>query len=152
MRPPARPPTLPPPPPPTPPFTQLLANLARERDLRADPEAALHGAMQATNVQLHRSPVDDSLSGTTACVGLLHGATLLVANVGDSRAVLGERGAGAALLARDLSSDQTPFRWVGGWVDGRAGGGAGGWGGATAACASAARLSAQWHALPHPPK
>ena len=54
------------------------------------------------------------MSGTTAITVLLRGRSLLVANVGDSRAVLGERRAdGSGYLAKDLSIDQTPYRFVG---------------------------------------
>ncbi len=41
------------------------------------------------------------------------GRSLLVANVGDSRAVMAERsGGGDKMMARDLSLDQTPYRCV----------------------------------------
>ena len=50
-----------------------------------------------------------SLSGSTACTALKRGRQLLVANVGDSRAVLGtlEPG-GTKWVARDLSNDHKP--------------------------------------------
>ncbi len=73
------------------------------------PEAALRGAPVLTNSQLHKSPIDDSLSGTTAITALVRGTMLYVANVGDSRAVLGEM-RGNALIAIPMSQDQTPFR------------------------------------------
>jgi len=105
--------------------------LASEPTLASDPDKALHSALVAVNAQLHASPIDDSLSGTTACCAVLQGRTLYIANVGDSRAVVAERpadgskpvasegsdgagssGSGSAteLVARDLSQDQTPFR------------------------------------------
>lgn len=111
---------------------QLPSALASEPTLASDPDKALHSALVAVNSQLHASPIDDSLSGTTACCAVLQGRTLYIANVGDSRAVVAERpaggskaaasegtdgaaaseGSGAApeLVARDLSQDQTPFR------------------------------------------
>ncbi len=52
------------------------------------------------------------MSGTTSISVLIRGRTLVVANVGDSRAVLAER-VGGRILAQDLSIDQTPYRWVG---------------------------------------
>jgi serine/threonine protein phosphatase PrpC len=70
----------------------------------------------ATNRQMHRQKrrqgskaFDDSLSGTT-CIGVLvKGREIIVANVGDSRAVVAQQ-KGDRLLAYALSVDQTPFR------------------------------------------
>eukprot|EP00887_Chlorella_sp_A99_P007620 scaffold20.g7620.t1 len=80
--------------------------LAKDKSLAAAPEAALRAAMLATNTQLHRALIDDSLSGTTACALLLAGRTAHVANVGDSRAVLAQRQPGGRLLARDLEDER----------------------------------------------
>ena len=101
--------------------------LAGDAGLRSDPQAALHRAALATNNQLHRAPIDDTLSGTTACMALLQDNMLYVANVGDSRAVLAQRKPVQTsesepdspesapenisnLLAVELTTDQTPFR------------------------------------------
>lgn len=109
------------------PLLQLPTVLAGEATLASDPNKALHSALVDVNTQLHAAPIDDSLSGTTACCALLQGRTLYIANVGDSRAVIAERlaagstpaseAAGSSssssateLVARDLSQDQTPFR------------------------------------------
>jgi serine/threonine protein phosphatase PrpC len=60
-----------------------------------------------------RSDFDDSMSGTTAITVLIRGRSLLVANVGDSRAVLAEKRQGEpGYIARDLSIDQTPYRYA----------------------------------------
>lgn len=60
-----------------------------------------------------RADFDDSMSGTTAITVLIRGRSILVANVGDSRAVLAEKRAdGTGYLAKDLSIDQTPYRYV----------------------------------------
>ena len=72
-------------------------------------ERAIHKAFVDTNVQLHRSTVEDSMSGTTGISVLVDGKRLYVGNVGDSRATLAER-QGRNLIAIDLSHDQTPFR------------------------------------------
>lgn len=61
---------------------------------------------------MHASSVDDSMSGTTAVTCLLRGRTAYVANVGDSRAVMAQRGPGESLVPFPLSKDQTPFRQV----------------------------------------
>lgn len=56
--------------------------------------------------------MDDSLSGTTAVALYLEGRDMWVANVGDSRAIVVQEHEGS-LVARPLSSDQTPYRKVG---------------------------------------
>lgn len=55
--------------------------------------------------------MDDSLSGTTAVAVYLEGRDMWVANVGDSRAIIVQQHEGK-LVARPLSSDQTPYRKV----------------------------------------
>jgi hypothetical protein len=51
---------------------QLEEHLALDpAGLAADPSTALHAAMLAANEELHASDIDDSLSGTTACVALI---------------------------------------------------------------------------------
>ncbi|KAG2485550.1 hypothetical protein HYH03_015717 [Edaphochlamys debaryana] len=84
-------------------------NLLNNTHFAVSPEIAYHQAMVLSNNQLHRSEVDDTMSGTTAITVLIRGRTAYVANVGDSRAVLAERH-GDKVVAQDLSYDQTPFR------------------------------------------
>lgn len=55
--------------------------------------------------------MDDSLSGTTAVAVYLQGRDMWVANVGDSRAIVVQEHE-EKLVARPLSSDQTPYRKV----------------------------------------
>ncbi|KAJ6808813.1 uncharacterized protein M6B38_136660 [Iris pallida] len=50
------------------------------------------------------------MSGTTAIAVLVRGASLVVANVGDSRAVAGVLDERGEVVAMELSKDQTPFR------------------------------------------
>ena len=83
----------------------MLAQLAQSLPA----EAAHRAGFLETNKALRLSKVDDSLSGTTAVTAWLSGARLLVANVGDSRAVLAEDN-GRTVTAFNLSCDQTPFR------------------------------------------
>jgi len=75
-----------------------------------------------TNKSLRRNQkIDDSLSGTTAISMYMHGGNrnrITIANVGDSRAVLGQQAPVArngqekarTLKALPLSRDQTPYR------------------------------------------
>ena len=49
------------------------------------------------------------MSGTTAIVAFFKGNQVTVANVGDSRAIVGER-KGKRIIAYSLSIDQTPYR------------------------------------------
>ena len=68
------------------------------------------------NKHLHKNThIDDSLSGTTAISCYLHGKRnrITIANVGDSRAVVGGEVMtehGKSLKAMPLSRDQTPYR------------------------------------------
>lgn len=87
----------------------LCENLLKDGHFHTDVVQAYHSAFTATNAQLHQHDIDDSSSGTTAIIVLVRGRTLYVANVGDSRSLLAER-RGEALVAVNLSNDQTPFR------------------------------------------
>jgi serine/threonine protein phosphatase PrpC len=87
------------------------AALLTQPTLAFAPETAHTTAFLEANRQLRTSRVDDSLSGTTAITCMVRGASLCVANVGDSRACLAED-TGRALAAINLSCDQTPFRRV----------------------------------------
>lgn len=88
---------------------KLCENLLRNNKFPVDPVEACHAAYLSTNSQLHADVLDDSMSGTTAITVLVRGRTIYVANSGDSRAVIAER-RGEAIVAVDLSVDQTPFR------------------------------------------
>ena len=84
--------------------------LAQQKTLDHDPEKALHDALLELNQDLHESFINDELSGTTACVVMIHNNDVIVSNVGDSRAVLVQELEDGSLVTEDLSRDQTPFR------------------------------------------
>lgn len=88
---------------------RLVEILSSDPTLLDDPVKAYNNAFIATNEELHRSEIDDSMSGTTAITVLVIGDCIYIANVGDSRAVLAVN-KHDRLLAEDLSNDQTPFR------------------------------------------
>ena len=88
----------------------MPANLAEHEQLYEGVEQAFRDAMLSTNEELHASEIDDGMSGTTAVTCLLRGRTLYIANVGDSRALMAEKGPGDSLIPHPLSRDQTPFR------------------------------------------
>ena len=72
-------------------------------------QKAYTSAFTLTNRALHASSIDDSLSGTTAVTVFVRGDKLIVANVGDSRAIIASEINGN-LKFSPLSFDQTPFR------------------------------------------
>ncbi|CAM9550019.1 unnamed protein product, partial [Choristocarpus tenellus] len=84
--------------------------LAREMAVVRTEEEGLRKAFINTNEQLHGNhSVDDQLSGTTAVAVFISGRDMWVANVGDSRAIVVQEHEGR-LVAKPLSSDQTPYR------------------------------------------
>jgi hypothetical protein len=90
-------------------LAQVPGNLMIDGSFISAPDIAFSNAMGLTNTQLHMSPIDDSMSGTTAITALIRGRKVYVANVGDSRGILGEM-RGDQLVAVPLSQDHTPFR------------------------------------------
>merc|ERR1740117_1430939 len=60
-------------------------------------------------LQMHDTDFDDTMSGTTAITAYFDGREVCVANIGDSRAVIGEQ-KGRRIIAYSLSIDQTPYR------------------------------------------
>jgi hypothetical protein len=58
---------------------------------------------------MHQEDFDDTMSGTTAIAAFFHKTVFTVANIGDSRAVVGEK-KGRRVIAYSLSIDQTPYR------------------------------------------
>lgn len=73
-------------------------------------EKGYTSAFVNTNQEMHDANFDDSLSGTTGITIFIKGDVLYVANVGDSRAIMGTMNSEGVLRAMPLSMDQTPFR------------------------------------------
>jgi serine/threonine protein phosphatase PrpC len=88
---------------------QLPLQLARDPEFPLNCETAGVRAFLATNQGLHDSNVEDSFSGTTALVAIVHGSLLTICCAGDSRAVLAI-GTADGLVARQISWDHTLMR------------------------------------------
>ena len=75
-----------------------------------DMQRAYKEAFQRSDALVHSErSVEDKLSGTTAVTVLIKDGSVVIANVGDSRIIVGQRKEGK-LLAFPLSIDQTPHR------------------------------------------
>jgi len=74
-----------------------------------DFERAYQLAFSTLGDKIHEAPFDDSMSGTTAIAAFFRGTNVTIANIGDSRAIIGER-KGKKVMAFSLSIDQTPYR------------------------------------------
>lgn len=97
----------------------IARGLFSHKELHSDPVCALEGAYSETQRHIERQYGSEALhSGTTAVAAYQHRDRLIVANVGDSRAVLGRASdsssevltGGGSLRAIELSSDQRPCR------------------------------------------
>ena len=100
-------------------FPKLLLKELQHPSINLTPstqevQACLHKANVAVNQELHSNQdTNDTYSGTTSISVLINEhQSLTVANVGDSRAILGTQlqAAGDKLQAVPLSQDQTPYR------------------------------------------
>eukprot|EP00931_Biecheleriopsis_adriatica_P028175 TRINITY_DN16845_c0_g1_i1.p1 TRINITY_DN16845_c0_g1~~TRINITY_DN16845_c0_g1_i1.p1 ORF type:complete len:411 (-),score=56.90 TRINITY_DN16845_c0_g1_i1:95-1327(-) len=96
---------------------QLAKSLFNHKDLHTDPAIALENAYMETQRGIERAQNFDALHSGSTCVAVYrHRDRLVIANVGDSRAVLGcassrdEGDQPCSLRAVDLSSDQRPAR------------------------------------------
>ena len=61
------------------------------------------------NNMMRFTDFDDLMAGTTVISAFFKGANFTIANIGDSRAILGQR-KGDKIVPISLSSDQTPYR------------------------------------------
>ncbi|KAJ8545130.1 hypothetical protein K7X08_017713 [Anisodus acutangulus] len=86
-------------------FTQknLLKFILEDSHFPSMVKKAVRNAFQKADNELADTKSLDRTSGTTALIALILGRTMLIANAGDSRAVLGKRG-----RAVELSKDHKP--------------------------------------------
>ncbi|KAG8467851.1 hypothetical protein KFE25_006903 [Diacronema lutheri] len=84
------------------------------REHKGDFETAYKQTFIDINERLHANgEIDDTMSGTTSITCFMSGAEICIANIGDSRAIIGEKRqtkSGERLVAYSLSIDQTPYR------------------------------------------
>ena len=92
--------------------------MVAHKQLKEEPEAAIEDSLLRVNKDMHKAKkkrkgtaayFDDTLAGTTAINVLFVGDEIIVANVGDSRAVIATMSE-TGLKAEALSADQTPYR------------------------------------------
>lgn len=83
--------------------------LATMKEHPEDFKLAYKQAFINCNAEMHKQRFDDSMSGTTAITAFFRDGHLFVANIGDSRAIVGED-KGERVAAYTLSLDQTPYR------------------------------------------
>ncbi|XAR68002.1 Phosphoprotein phosphatase [Bertholletia excelsa] len=86
--------------------SHLFDNILKEQDFWKDPESAIKRAYQTTDAHiLEQSSVLGKGGSTAVTAILINGEKLVVANVGDSRAVICSKG-----VARQLSVDHEPSK------------------------------------------
>ncbi|CAL5393461.1 unnamed protein product [Camellia sinensis] len=86
--------------------SHLFDNILKEPDFWTEPESAIRSAYRITDTTILEKAVDFGKGGSTAVTAILiNGQKLVVANVGDSRAVICKNG-----VAKQLSVDHEPSR------------------------------------------
>jgi serine/threonine protein phosphatase PrpC len=87
---------------------QFVQILEKHSSLATDPVAALKDSLVKTNTSLMATSIKYMTSGCTCVCAYMQGNTLYVANVGDSRCVVGVDQGGGVMVAKDLSHDHKP--------------------------------------------
>ncbi|KAF2290278.1 hypothetical protein GH714_007497 [Hevea brasiliensis] len=86
--------------------THLFDNILKEHDFWTDTESAIRRAYHTTDVEILEKAFVLGKGGSTAVTAILiNGQKLVVANVGDSRAVISKNG-----VAKQLSVDHEPSK------------------------------------------
>eukprot|EP00735_Rhodelphis_limneticus_P013269 TRINITY_DN686_c0_g1::TRINITY_DN686_c0_g1_i1::g.28928::m.28928 TRINITY_DN686_c0_g1::TRINITY_DN686_c0_g1_i1::g.28928 ORF type:complete len:374 (-),score=47.19,sp/Q9SL76/P2C19_ARATH/39.37/2e-60,PP2C/PF00481.16/1.8e-46,PP2C_2/PF13672.1/2.7e-05 TRINITY_DN686_c0_g1_i1:228-1307(-) len=86
----------------------LPEDILKQENLQTNPKDALMKAHIEAEKKLISSRIDISCSGSTAVSCLLQGNKIYTSNLGDSRAVLGQKGKDGKLVAVPLSIDHKP--------------------------------------------
>ncbi|CAM9213203.1 unnamed protein product [Choristocarpus tenellus] len=87
---------------------EIPLRLAQHPELEYDPASALRDVFQDVNDSLPEAGINAVFGGSTAVVALIRGQKVLMANVGDSRAIVATRGQGGGIMGRALTWDQNP--------------------------------------------
>jgi serine/threonine protein phosphatase PrpC len=93
----------------------LADTITRHKSFKANPSAAYKAAFETiherfTSPAVRRAGVDIDVSGSTAICALVDREEVRIANVGDSRAILGGVDADGRLVSKPLSTDHKPQR------------------------------------------
>lgn len=93
----------------------LAQHIGNEPSLTSTPATAITDGTEKMCQQLQKQDINCTFSGTTAVFSLLHNNTLYTANIGDSRAVMGQlvehpKTGKKQIQHKDLSEDQKPER------------------------------------------
>ena len=91
-------------------LNEIQRRLEEHEQFPANLKEAMMDTFLTVDRALHTEPsIDAWFAGSTACVALLQGTTLTLANAGDSRAVCARRNVcDGKISALDLTSDQNP--------------------------------------------
>jgi len=84
--------------------------LTENHNFLSNPQLAIFEAVESVEAKLLNEYIDSRCSGSTFCLCFIRGFQLIVANIGDSRAVLGSRSSSHeyGVVARALSVDHKP--------------------------------------------
>mmetsp|Transcript_85106 Transcript_85106/g.170016 ORF Transcript_85106/g.170016 Transcript_85106/m.170016 type:complete len:1288 (-) Transcript_85106:205-4068(-) len=88
----------------------VLTSILQDSKYKYDFAKAVKATWVQIDAEMHEcDDFSDYGSGSTAIAAIFRGKEMYVSNIGDSRAIIGER-SGKRILAQPLSIDQTPYR------------------------------------------
>ena len=90
-------------------ISEIRGLLEKHKEFNSNIAQAFHDVFLTVDQALgNKTDIEAVFSGTTACVALLRSNEVIVANVGDSRCVLGRKNSLGQSISIDLSKDQNP--------------------------------------------